>query len=472
MARKVKIAWREVLPFWAIIAFLTLAFFTGGAARSDVQSLIVLRPAAIVFCGIGLLTLNWGHVRAHRLLFAMTVAIFVLVLFHLVPLPPSVWSALPGRGFVSQVDKAASLGQVWRPLSMIPGATWNAFYSLFVPAGVLILGAQLTREQRFQLLPILIGLGLLSGFWGLLQSIGDPRGPLYLYRITNNGSAVGLFSNRNHQAALLAMLFPMLAVYASAGVRTEEQAKLRGGIGLAAGVVLVPLLLVTGSRAGLVLGLMGLVMAALLYRKPQIAVPKKRKVRKFDPRYALAAFSVIFLGAVTVIMSRAEALQRLLTAGPSEDLRFQAWVPIAQAAWKYFPAGSGIGAFVEVYQIDEPYELLTPQYFNHAHNDWLEIYMTAGLPGILLILLALIVFGRAVLSAFLGMAKAQRDGRFAQLGGGLICILLLGSIGDYPLRTPVLSALFVVAWLWLLSGARAAAASESVGIDGRSRLAP
>jgi O-antigen ligase len=211
--------------------------------------------------------------------------------------------------------------------------------------------------------------------------------------------------------------------------------------------VLVPLLLVTGSRAGLILGLIGTLLAFLLFRKPASLNAKKRKVQKFDPRYLLIAFIILCLGALTLIMSRAEAFQRLFAAGPGEEDRFKVWVPMAEMAWKYFPFGSGIGSFVEVYQIDEPYALLSAEYYNHAHNDWLEVFFTAGLPGLLLLGSALLFFFRRSRLAL--FAAPGRSVTYAKLGSAIILILAIGSIGDYPLRVPSIACLFVVAALWL-----------------------
>jgi O-antigen ligase len=468
VARKTRFFKAEAMPYWALITFLILTFFTGGASRADVQSLIILRPAAVIFCGIGLWSLKWQHVKAFKFLFSMAAAIFALVLSHLIPLPPSIWGALPGREIITEIDKVAQLGEVWRPISMVPSATWNAFYSLFVPLAVLILGAQLSREERFKLLPWVLGLGLFSGFWGILQVVGDPQGPLYLYNVTNNGSAVGLFSNRNHQAILLASLFPMLTVYASTSVRSEEQLGLRLWLALGAVVVLVPLLLVTGSRAGLILGVLGLLSIFLVYKKPTSLTPKKRRGKKFDARYALAGFGVLCLGALTIIMSRAEAFQRLFTAGQGEDERFKVWVPIAQMAWKYFPFGSGIGSFVEIYQIDEPYELLSPEYYNHAHNDWLEVYLVGGLLALMLLGIAIFAWAKLSLNSLRATLGEGRGTTFARLGALCTLILALGSIGDYPLRAPSLACVFVIATFWLVSDS--GRLSKSVGSLGRQEL--
>jgi O-antigen ligase len=449
VARKTRFLKAEAVPYWALITFLILTFFTGGGSRADIQSLIILRPAAVIFCGIGLWSLKWEHVKAHKFLFGMTAAIFALVGSHLIPLPPSIWGALPGRGIITEIDKVAELGEVWRPIAMVPSAAWNALYSLFVPLAVLLLGVQLSREERFKLLPWVMGLGMLSGFTGILQIVGASNGPLYLYNVTNNGSAVGLFSNRNHQAILLACLFPMLAVFASTSARSEQLASFRLAQAIGAGVVLIPLLLVTGSRAGLILGVVGLLSVLLLYRKPSSLTPKKRKAQKFNPRYALAAFSVLCLSATTIIMSRAEAFNRLFTTAQDQEGRFQAWVPVIKMAGTYFPFGSGVGSFIETYQIGEPFSLLRQTYLNHAHNDWFEVYLVAGLPGLALLGLTVCAWARMGLKAVRVPLGEAREVPFGRLGALIILLLAMGSVGDYPLRAPSLACVFVIAALWL-----------------------
>ncbi len=453
MARAAQ-SWKTIALFWVLVSFIAVTFLLGGGSRADIQSLVILRPLAVIVCGVGLWSLSWDHVRTHRFLFAMAGGIYLFVALHLIPMPPALWGLLPGREIVAEIDRVAELGVVWRPISMVPAATWNALFALFVPLAVLILGVQLSRDQLFQLLPVILALGLLSGFWGLLQAIGPADGPLYLYRITNHGAAVGLFSNRNHQAILLACLFPMLAVFASAGVQSGDGAKFKGGIALAAGAVLVPLLLVTGSRAGLAAGVLGLLSVLVLYRKPIITVAKKRKTATFDARVLIGAAAVFGLGAMTVLMARAEAFLRLAAPDQTEELRFQIWGPITDMAWKYFPIGSGVGSFVEVYQIDEPNGMLGLSYVNHAHNDWLELFMTAGLPGLVILGIAIVAYVRAAMSLVQAKRETSRGILFAKLGAVIVTILALGSIADYPLRVPSLSAVLMIAILWMAEGRR------------------
>lgn len=461
MLRLMTLRWQPVSAFWLLVAYLFFVFMTGGGSRDDIQSLIVLRPVAVIICGIAFLSLRRQHLQAYRAPFAIAAAIIALVALHLVPLPPAIWQILPGRDLLVEVDRVADVGMTWRPISLVPAATWNALYALFVPLAVLLLGVQLSADERLRLLPVLLILGLLSGFWGLLQSISSPDGPLYLYRQTTNGAAVGLFANRNHQAILLACLFPMLAVFAIAEVRSHDQAKFKAWLAIALGAVLVPLILVTGSRAGIVAGIVGLAWAFALYRKPHVSTPIKRKVQKFDPRPALVGFAVLCIGGLTIIMSRAEAFRRLTQADQSEELRFKMWAPIVEMTTKYLPFGSGIGSFVKVYQIDEPDALLDLSYVNHAHNDWLELYLTAGVPGVVLLTITLTMLVRSILGAFGRATDTSKAGSHARLGASIIIILALASLVDYPLRVPSLACVLVVAVLWLAS--RPAQPSEKGG---------
>lgn len=437
--------------FIALVAYLAIVFITGGGSRSDIQSLIILRPIAAIACVFALWRVQRSHLWDSRGILAIAAAVVLVVLLHLVPLPPSIWGHLPGRDLVTEIDQSVGLGDVWRPISLIPSATWNALYSLLVPLAVLLLGIQISREERFLLLPVLLVLGLFSGLLGMLQAVGNPNGPLYFYEITNNGAAVGLFANRNHQAVLLAIMFPALAVYASAEARSEKELNLRSWMAFVAGISLIPLVLVTGSRTGLALSLLGLVVSAVLYRRPRSVFAKKRKVVKFNWRIPIAGFTALCLGAITVMVSRAEAINRLTAPDQVEELRFLVWGPILKAAIDYFPMGSGIGSFVEVYRVHEPDALLSPDYLNHAHNDFLELFLTGGLPAIAILAVVLACYLLATWNLWRTRKDRGREVQFGRLGWAVLLILGLASGVDYPLRTPIMAALFVVAVVWLWS---------------------
>lgn len=443
---------RNAAPFVALLTFLALVAMTGGGARGDIQSLVILRPAAVLYLGYALWGLTSAQVRSNGFLFAMALAIGALIAAHLVPLPTGIWMSLPGRELAADVDRAAGIVHVWRPISLAPPETINALLSLVVPVAALALAARLDREGRFYILPGLIVFGVFSGLWGFLQAIGPSDGPLYLYQVTNLGSAVGLFANRNHQAVLLACLIPMLAVYASTGIRSVEQLRFRRFIAVGLGVILVPLLLVTGSRAGVIVGVAGLMSVPFLYHRPESLKPPKRKAHKFDVRYAWLAIGVVALALLSIVLSRAEAIHRLLGGGDAEEVRFEIWGPVLDMGRTYFPVGSGLGTFVPAYQVGERTSNLNWYYMNHAHNEWLEIFMTGGLPALILLLIAIIAWASATFRWFRTPLRMGRDVAFGRLGCILIFMLALASSVDYPLRVPSLACLFVVAALWAAGG--------------------
>lgn len=457
------------LRLWAMAGFVIFAFLVGGAARPDVQSLVLLRPISVLACAAALFTLSWEDVRRHATLYACAAATFAWVAIQLIPLPPAVWHLLPGRAVIAEIDTVAGLSGQWRPISLVPWATWNAFYSLFTPLAVLLLGSQLKGRQSNALLPVIIGLGAVSGLLGLLQILGPASSPLYLYSVTNEGAAVGLFANRNHAAILLSSLFPMLAVYASMNVRTHEQKRFRAGVGIAVVIVLIPLLLVTGSRIGVLTGVIGLGSAFLLYRPPAITqAARRRGGSETAKRAAIGAFAVASLAILVVLFSRAQAIERLLAPDQVEDLRFRVWGPIAELGWKYFPFGSGMGSFVEVFRLDEPSAVLKPSYLNHAHNDWLETLLTGGLPALMILAAAIVAYVRRTIAVWNRDERASQSSALARTASVILLLLALGSASDYPLRTPALMCIAVIAALWLGENRKPGDSNRSK-FDGSSR---
>lgn len=443
---------RQTVSFWLLVAFLVVAALTGGGSRPDIASLAILRPAAILLCAAAGWMLPSGALRQHRFVLGMMAAIIALIVVHLVPLPPALWQSLPGREIVVEIDRYAGPGQSWRPISLSPPDARNALFSMSVPLAVLLLGAGLQPAWRARLLGVVIAIGCVSGVLGLLQLLGPSAGPLYFYKHTNYGVATGLFANRNHQALFLAALFPMLAAWVTTRAATPHAVR-DGYAAIAIGIFLLPLLLITGSRAGMLAGAIGFLSIPFLLRLDRAGHAGRagRGYRWLRPsrRILLAAGFVGAIGlvALTIGLSRAAAVSRLLDIGAEDELRFKVWPVILEAIPTYFPVGSGIGSFVPVFQIVEPDRILRPTFLNHAHNELLEVLLTAGVPGALLVLAGLAGWAVAAWRAF-AASIGEPGVLFARLGVIVIGLLAIGSIGDYPLRTPFLAGLFALSALW------------------------
>ncbi len=428
---------------WLLAALLCLVFFTGGSSWISEPQLMVLRPAALVLAALGVLTLRRAHLTRFKLVWALFVGALGLTILHLVPLPFEWWSQLPGRDLITQIDAATGQGEIWRPLSLSPDATLHALLALSVPLAVLVLGVQLSETQHQYILGLVLGLAALSGAVGLLQASGMQIG---LYPLSTQ--TPGLFANRNHQGALLAMIVPMAAAASLLGFGGRLNPMIRTFLGLSLALIAIPLVVVTGSRSALVVLAVALVFAGLIWTWRKGGSAQRWPARLALPVAILATTAALVW--LTVIAARDVALDRLETSG--EDLRWPVWQSIIDMLPAYLPWGTGIGSYAAAYQIREPEALLRPTQSNHAHNELLEIALTAGVPGLVLLGLAALALAYGLWRAYSRRSSASPAATLSRLGIAMLVLLAVASATDYPARTPIFSAILVLGAVWASLG--------------------
>jgi O-antigen ligase len=107
--------------------------------------------------------------------------------------------------------------------------------------------------------------------------------------------------------------------------------------------------------------------------------------------------------------------------------------------------GSGFGTFEEIYRIYEPREALMQAYVNHAHNDWLEIFLEGGVAAIVAAIGFLMWFSLRSIAVWRSpgedLSATDLLPRAATIA---IVLILLFSLVEYPLRTTTISVIF--AW--------------------------
>lgn len=432
---------------WPLPVAIAVVMLIGGASRADILSLLLLRPLSALLFVYAIFVHGRAAYRRSPVLMVFAISVLTLAAMHVVPLPPGIWSNLPGRGIAVDVYRVAGMPLPWLPLSMSPTGAWNALFSLMLPFGALILALAASDREQVRALRLALLIGLFSGCIGLLQILGSHQSALYFFDITNNGSAVGLFANRNHQAVLLAGLFPLLAMHVSLADNSRRRLQFHWVVSIAAAAFIAPLILVTGSRNGLLLGLVGLILALWVFdpEAGRSAIKKQARFGKYAPW--IVAGGLLLLSLATVLLSRGEAFQRLVSLDASEDLRLQALPTIWQITRDVFPWGSGFGSFDDVYRIYEPNALLSPNYLNRAHNDWLELAMTGGLPAALLALWggAMFLMGlRRIMLSRRGARGKRSTLIAARCAAAILLLLAMGSVAEYPARTPSLAVLSVL----------------------------
>lgn len=429
------------LAFWLLAGFFVVLWFAGGASRADVAGQAVARFFAWIVLIVLVLSshrINWRPVWPVALLFALSV---LTVLLQLLPLPPAAWSALPGHEILLRGAEVSRQPQPWRPMSISPSATVNALGSLVVPGAVLVLGANLSPSQHWRILALILAAIFAGCILGLLQFSGARfSNPLINYVA---GSTSGNFANRNHFALFVALGCLMAPVW---GLQVEGRVRWKPITAIALVVFFVLVILAIGSRAGLVLTLIAMVLGFLIVRTRVM-----REIRALPRPIAIGIVASVPIAVVTAVvasisLNRAVAVDRVLDLEASSDLRSQALPHVVDATIRYFPFGSGFGTFDPAYRMVEPDELLRLVYFNHAHNDWLETVLTGGLPGALLLIAALTWYARATFRAL----RREREGAsLALVGSAGLLLFMIASLVDYPARTPMGMAIVMVLAVWL-----------------------
>ena len=455
--------------FAVLAVFVVAVFALGGGARDDLQSLLLLRPAAVGFAAWALWVSAPGDLRAIRTPLVLLLALAGLIALQLVPLPPELWHALPGREGIARRDALVGLGDNWRPLSLSPSKSWNSLVSLVVPLAALLLAAVQPASSRLRIVEVLLIVAATSAVLGLAQILGPASGPLYFYNITNEASAVGLFANRNHHATFLAASFPLLGWYFLFAVRSELLLSRLWVSGIAGSAGLWALVIaLSGSRSGLVL--LGLALAVVLLQF-RMALNRGRFSRQRGPlpfsrpraRIALGAGIAAAVVVAIWAVPRLPAFQRLGAEDFAADVRFSAAPTVFAMAREAFPAGLGFGAFEHAYKAYEPDALLTSSYFNQAHDDFLQLAVEAGLPGLVLLGLALLFLAGRFRALLPWLRRAEPDAWLALAAFASLGLLAAASAVDYPLRTPsqmVFAVLLVVFALYPPSATQATAQSD------------
>lgn len=440
---------------------LSSGFLMGGGSRADILSLFLLRPLGIILMVIAFWHYGAATRRSVTVLFWLVVATISLAALHVIPLPPGIWVGLPLRDMVADSYRDLVAPLPWMPYSLSPARAWNALFFLALPSSMVFASASLSTMHHRRLAALLIGVVVCSGLLGLLQVAGPANGPLYLYRFTNGDASVGLFANRNHNGLLLGMGLPLLALFWHPRTpRTAAQVKLHRAMLVATGVLVLPMVLLTGSRGALLtaaIGVAGAVWIAWFTRPMTTQNDSAKDLRRGNarklPQLILAGVVGAAVFALALVMvARSTGLERLIQTDPAQEMRLQALPVIWNAIGELFPWGGGSGSFETVYKIFEPTELVAPQYLNHAHNDWLEVVFDFGLPGLLLLTAGVVAFGISIIRLLLNPARNSSASALGWAGATIIIMVATLSLFDYPARVPSIAVVAALAAVWLAQG--------------------
>lgn len=429
-------------PFVMLSIFLAVLWIAGGASRADVFGQVVVRSVAWIILAA---VLVFG--RPPRWSAISSVAIFlltsvVIVAMQLIPLPPDIWTALPGRELLAQSALVSDQPQPWRPISLSPDATVNALSSLIVPIVIVVLMGMQARELRWAVVTLVLVVIVAGCLLALLQFAGSNfDNPLINYV----GQVSGNFANRNHMALLAGIGCVLAPVWA---YNESESPRWRALVAIGLLLFFVLIILATGSRAGFIFASVGTVLGVLAVRT-RLARQVRGVPRKIWIPGAVASAATIVGGIIlSIVLGRAASVDRASNLEVGEDLRGLALPTVLDMVEKYWPVGSGFGTYDPAYRISEPDALLSVSYMNQAHNDLLGLVLDGGIFGAALLLAALVWIAINTVRAWRG--AGGDSSQIARAGSAILVLIFLASIFDYPARTPMIMAIAVVAAVWLM----------------------
>ena len=426
MDDRIRSPWLDHVPLVSAGVLLLVAMVFGGDARGKGDALV----HAVAVLALGLALLHWPRRALNRL---QKATLWILLgglavgALQLMPLPSAVFAQLPQRAQVLGELRSAGLDPHWLPMTLDRWGTIRAMLALLTVLAMWMLCTTMSSSARARLLTLAVAIAVPMALLGFAQAS---------FKLDTTG-ANGLFENRNHYATLMAMLVP----FAFAAARDARESN-HGALAMVWYAAVVAMLLAASlsfSRVGSVLALLSSIAALSVLGGGKLLEHASR-------RGAIVSLAIAIGGAA---FFAADRLFQRFQSDMLVDLRWQ-YVEISWDVLKeYLPWGSGLGSFSAVYAPFEPLQSMGEFTFaNHAHNELLQNTIEGGLPAL------------ALMAAFLGVVAIAGVRVLAQgLAGDYwrraalisVCVPLLHSLVDYPLRTFSCAAVLALALAVLVS---------------------
>lgn len=418
---------------WGLLivgGLLAWTFISGGEAGTrgvgDALAQLLALPV-ILWASVSLSRVPGTMLRSAAIATALLIVLSLAMLQ--LPMPGSVWDAIPVRAQLMRDLRAAGVTAPDYRWSLTPLASERALWSV-LPALAVFLGAlAMPVRQLRRLLLLVVVLTGASLALGILQMVWPGAGffnPFLDWAPMWNG----IFSNPNHQAIALALSVVIVAALARRRMHQGAATMpMQQRMWLALGAIQFIALPLTGSRAALVLAALGLVAVMVSGRRAIDGRPAFMPLRITSP----PAKVILTVGVVVGILF----LLGWLRLDSADTVRWSLIKVTATMGWAQAPMGAGVGGFTTWFDQSAPADLVLWEYFNHAHNDFVQWWFESGLLGVGCMAAAVAI----LLASYPGGGRrgtVHCDDGTAMASWVGCMMLLLHSMVEYPLRTPAL----------------------------------
>ena len=406
----------------------------GGGSSAPTSELALQLAAAIVLAAWILLPPRTPAPTMPPVLWGLIVLALIVPVVQLIPLPPSIWQAMPGRDVQKAALTLIGSEHSWRPWSIAPPRTVAALLAIVPPLVALAMVSMLDRSERYWVIAAIAGMALASFALGALQVSSGPRNIWYLYQYTHTGFLVGFHANRNAEVDVL-----LIGLVAWTAILLPVQRRLgrtrTGAILLAVSAVLVLGCLLTGSRTGIALVPVAFVFIVSMWWRRQ---------RRHRHLAALAAATAVLVVGVSYLVQANRVLSAIFDRFRlDEDGRIFLWVDTWTAIKRFWPFDSGIGTFRPAFLPGEQLAVVDDTWPGRAHNEYLELLLEAGAAGAVVLAAAIALIVWVAIRA--ARRKSRPDGAQVLFACAALTIVAIHSIVDYPLRSMALAHLAAVA---------------------------
>lgn len=474
------------------VAVLPWAF--GGVEMWAYRSASLLIAAAFAWTLVTKGSEGLGLARADRIWLVPAVLLALWAAFQLVPLPPSVVAALSPeadriyggtqigyRGDESATSEGRLAALEREALRRVPEVAGvpvppqaadlpDLTVPVCKPSGLYTLSLQptATQERLFWYLSLLMAFVLARGRvssparyrvyrWVVFSTVVGLavfalvqaqtwNGKIYwVRRITTSVYAYGPFVNPTNLAGVMELAVPWLAGYAlfRLGAKGREALREARFSFAAVGTVLCTAAAVgAASKAGVVLVAAGL--TAVAFR----AARTGRQRAVLLGVVAAGALALPFLLRGSRLAERLDEFVTYSSVGELGGGRVPVWLAGLDLFGDFPLTGVGFGAFREVF----PRYMLPGQegWLDQAHNDYLEVAISGGVPAALLVLWMAGAFAWRVFRRFRG--RRISTARIGLAAG--VAALAVHALADFNHQIPGVALLWVTACACLLPAGR------------------
>ena len=371
-------------------------------------------------------------------------AFIVLSFMQIIPLPLGLLEWLgPDR-----TNQAFGSALTWQYLSTDPGQSQVSFIKTLSYFCVFLSCLMLINDEKQlrRLLIVMVLSGTLQAIYGVLEILSG-SGVSLVFDLPVSESATGSFVYKNHFANFL-----MLCLSAGIGlmmmdIQNHKAQKIQDWRIAAIDTLLADKTLIRLCLAIMVIALvmsrsrMGntAFFSAMIVVGIFTFLLEKKKSRGLV--ILLVSMLVIDLFIVSKWFGLEKVQQRLVETSFSDETRDEVLVDSLAIVGDYPLFGTGGGSFYSVFPSYK--NAVINAFYDHAHNDYLELTIEYGLIG-------LAILGLLLLFALLKAVKALKD-NVSPLSKGCAFACLMAYIGmlihisvDFPLQAPANAVYFVV----------------------------